>query len=131
MYLDTNVVIYLIEQPPILGSRTYQYIAGRLSQGDQLVLSDLHRFECLVRPLAIGDQVLKTRFDRFFATAYVHFAPVTSSICERAAAIRASHQFGPLDSLHLATSIDSACDVFLTNDKSLSSFTAIKVELLP
>ncbi len=60
----------------------------------------------------------------------------------RAGAIRGGHTYpailpaqpkrrGLADALHLAAAIESGCDVFLTNDNQLASFTDITIEVLP
>ena len=130
IYLDANIVIYLIEQPPNLGPRAYNRVSAALTAGDEIALSDLHRFECLVQPIAVADQRRRAPFDRFFAAAYAHVIPVTAQICEQAATIRATQRFSPLDALHLAAAIEASCDVFPTNDRRLLGFTGLRVELL-
>jgi uncharacterized protein len=55
---------------------------------------------------------------------------LTAPVWERAARIRAMHNFKPLDSLHLATAVEHACGLFLTNDVQLRRFPDITVEVL-
>jgi predicted nucleic acid-binding protein len=52
IYLDSNIVIYLIEQPANFGPRAAARIAAAVAAGDTMVVSDLTRLEC--RVLVIG-----------------------------------------------------------------------------
>ena len=52
VFLDTNIVIYLIEQPANFGPRAAARIAAAVAAGDTMVVSDLTRLEC--RVLVIG-----------------------------------------------------------------------------
>lgn len=131
IYLDANIVIYLIEQPPTWGPRAAARVAAASAGGDQVVMSDLHRLECRVGPLARGDAALLAQFELFFSSAAVRMLTLTADVCNRAAAIRAVHRFKPLDALHLAAAVVQGCDRFLTNDTRLSGFPDISVEVLP
>ena len=81
IYLDTNIVIYLIEQPPNWGPRAAARIATIRSNADQIVLSDLHRLECRVNPLAAGDAARLAHFDAFFASSEVRVMPLSAAVC--------------------------------------------------
>ena len=52
-----------------------------------------------------------------------HFYPALSTAPPK--------KYGLADALHLAVSIESGCDVFLTNDGQLADFSDITVEMLP
>jgi predicted nucleic acid-binding protein len=131
IYLDANVVIYLIEQPLAWGPRAAAYVAAMKANADQIVLSDLHRLECLVAPLGAGAVHRVAQFNAFFASADVRMVSLTPAVCERAATIRANHRFRPLDALHLAAAVEHGCARFVSNDMRLSTFTDISVVRLP
>jgi predicted nucleic acid-binding protein len=99
--------------------------------GDALVVSDLVRLECRVRPIRLGDAARLAVYDRLFASAGLGVAPITPAVFDRATVIRATHNFKLADSLHLAAAVAAGCDGFLTNDHRLSTFTAVAVEVLP
>lgn len=130
IFLDSNIVIYLIEQPANWGERASARIEAILEASDRMVVSDLVRMECRVRPLAAGDEPGLADFDDFFASEKVQVVPITASICDRAAAIRAKHRFRPLDSLHLAAATEHECQRFLTQDLRLEQFPDIAIEAL-
>jgi predicted nucleic acid-binding protein len=131
IYLGANVVIYLIEQPAGWDPRATAYVAPLLAGKNPLVVSDLTRLECLVRPLAVGDHGLLARFHAFFASADVQTVGLTAAVCDRAAIIRARYRYKLGDSLHLAAAIVHGCDRVVTNDARLHAFTDITVEVLP
>ena len=55
VFVDTNIVIYLIEQPAGFGPRATAYVNAAMAAGDRIVVSDLVRMECRVGPLAASD----------------------------------------------------------------------------
>jgi predicted nucleic acid-binding protein len=131
VYLDSNIVLYLIEQPPDFGPRATARIADLRNAGDELVVSDLTRLECRHFPLGRGDAVTLGHFDAFFGQSTVEVVTLTTAVCDRATEIRAHHRVRTPDALHLAAAIESGCQLFLTNDLRLAGFTGMAVEALP
>lgn len=129
-YLDANVVIYLVERHPVWGPKILGRIACLRAAGDDLAISDLARLECLVGPLTTGDAAVLADFDAFFGDPAVRVFPMTASVFERAARIRAAHRFKALDALHLAAAVEHGCGLFLTNDLSLRRFPDVPVEII-
>jgi len=126
-YLDTAVVIYLVEQvqPYATSVRT------RLSNvSPTLVTSELTRLECRVKTMRTSDQVLLQDFDAFFANSLAELQPLTRDVVERATELRARYNFKTPDALHLAAALVTRCDVFLTNDQRLHRCQEIVVELI-
>lgn len=130
VYLDANIIIYLVEKLPIWGAKASARIAALLANGDEIATSDASRTECLVGPLASGDAAILAGFNAFFAAPTTHMYLLTTAVCERAARIRADYRFKPLDSLHLAAAVENGCGLFLTNDTALVKFPDIAVEIL-
>ncbi|HEV3005007.1 MAG TPA: type II toxin-antitoxin system VapC family toxin [Pirellulales bacterium] len=130
IYLDSNVIVYLIERSQPLGTIAVARFTMLMISGDKVVVSDLSRLECRCGPIAIGDSTRLAQFDLFFARLTDHIAPLTTAVCDRATLIRAKYRFKTPDSLHLAAAVESGCDVFLTNDHRLSIFADLRVEVL-
>jgi predicted nucleic acid-binding protein len=130
LFLDTNIVIYAVEQNPVFGPRTRVRLAVVQAADDSLMISDLTRMECLVGPLRSGNTLLEAQFRTFFAAADVQVVPITPAVCDRAALIRATNRFKPMDALQLAAAVEHGANVFLTNDARLNSFTGLTVEVL-
>lgn len=123
VYLDAAVMIYYIERR----APWYSRVLTRLTATPvRVVVSDLTRLECRVKPVRTGDAVLLAEFDAAFAAAEP--VPITTAVFDRATEIRAAHGFKTPDALHLAAAVEGGCDVFLTNDHRLDAFTGITVE---
>jgi len=129
-YLDSNIVIPLVDA---LGERRVRF-ADRLTQllgADAVyVVSDLVRMECKVKPLASGDGRLVVEIDRFLASPRFVSVSLPSAAFDRAAEIRAKFRCRTPDALHLAAAIEAECDLFVTADRRLSTFTEIPIVLL-
>ena len=93
-----------------------------------VAISDVHRLECLVGPITLGDALSLAEYNAFFAN--VEVLPITTAVWERSVRIRATYGFKPLDSLHLAAATENGCNLFLTNDASLAGFPDTTVEIL-
>ena len=128
--LDTNIVIYFVEGNPLWGPKVTARIAALRAAGDELAVCDAARLECLVGPYQIGNAAIMASYAAFFAGAGIRMLPVTVAAWERAARIRADHQFSALDALHLAAAVEHGCAQFLTNDAHLRKFPDISVEIL-
>lgn len=55
---------------------------------------------------------------------------IMAAVCDRAALIRATYNFKPMDSLHLSAAMIQGANVFLTNDARLNSFTGLTIEVV-
>jgi uncharacterized protein len=130
VFLDSNPVIYLIEQPANLGLKVKSRVSDLLSSGERLVVSDLVRMECQVGPLKSNDVVLLAKYDAFFKSPDLDVLAVSPAVCDRAARIRAQYGFKPLDSSHLAAAVEYRCTLFLTKDAQLKRFTDVLLEIL-
>ncbi len=128
--LDASPVIYHVEQPPTWGPKASARIAAMVAAGELLAVTELVRMECLVGPLKKRDAHLLDDFRTFFNLPDVRVLPITAAVGDRAAMIRATHGFKPLDSLHLGAAVEHGCTRFLTNDSGLKLFPDIPVEVL-
>ena len=128
IYLDSAVIIYLIEQPAVF----YPAVANWLtSNPGELVSSELARMECLVVPVRAGDLALVSDFEDFFRSQLVQLGTLQRAVLDRAIQIRASYpKIKTPDAIHLASAVDLGCDTLLTNDITMKAFIGIKVELI-
>jgi predicted nucleic acid-binding protein len=130
IYLDSNIVVYLVEDVPHFGPRTAALVAQLADRGDQLAVSHLVRMECKVGALSRGDVALLQDYVTFFSGIALRVLELPSEVFDRAAELRASSSLGAMDALHLAAAIVGGCEVFLTNDQRLAAFPDISVMLL-
>ena len=83
VFLDTNIVIYAVEDPPILGAQALARFTALRSNGDTFMVSDLTRMESLVGPLKTGDTVVESQFRTFFGATGMQVVAITAAVCER------------------------------------------------
>jgi predicted nucleic acid-binding protein len=81
--------------------------------------------------LRIGNGPLLLDYERFFSGPHLTCVSLSAAAHHRAARIRATHNYGLADSLHLAIAVENRLDRFLTNDNRLVGFPDIAVEMLP
>jgi predicted nucleic acid-binding protein len=130
LFLDTNVVIYVVEGNLTFAPKALTRLAAAQSAGDTFMVSDLTRMECLVGPLKSGDTAVQASFHAFFARSDVRVVGITAAVADRAAQIRATFNFKPMDALQLAAAVEHGAHVFLTADARLAPFTGLTVEIL-
>jgi predicted nucleic acid-binding protein len=130
LFLDTNIVIYVVEGHPVFAPKAVLRLAAAQSAGDSFMISDLTRMECLVGPLKTNNTAVETSFQAFFARSDVRVVAITAAVCDRAARIRARNNFKPMDALQLAAAVEHGANFFLTADARLASFSDLTVEIL-
>jgi predicted nucleic acid-binding protein len=130
VFLDTNVVIYAVESHAVKGVTAQTRIAAAQAAGDTFMISDLVRMECLVLPIRTSNTVVQAQFQAFFSQPDVQVVAISAAVCDRAARIRATYNFKPMDSLQLAAAVEHGADIFLTADARLAPFTDLTVEVL-
>ena len=64
VFLDTNILIYAVENPPVFGADALARLGSLRSASDNFMVSDLTRMECVLGPLAAGDTVLEAQSAR-------------------------------------------------------------------
>lgn len=127
IYLDSAPVIYSVEQTAPWAA----VVDSRITiPGIFKFASDMTRMECRVVPIRTSNLTLLADFDDFFRQDVDLVLDITSAVFDRAAEIRAQFGFKTPDAIHLAAAVLAGCDVFLTNDRRLSRFTGITIEVI-
>ena len=128
IYLDSSVIIYLVEQPPAFYSAVINWLAA--NPGD-LLSNELARLESLVIPVRTGNVALVADFEDFFQSAVLPLGHLDRPVLDRAIEIRARFpKIKTPDAIHLASAVELGCDVLLTNDADMKLFSGIKVDLI-
>lgn len=84
-----------------------------------------------MRPMRQGDHELADHYRRLLLHAkHVLTLPVSDSIAEEAAQLRALHGLRTPDAIQLATAIHSGASSFLTNDARIPSLAPLNVLVL-
>lgn len=129
--LDSAPLIYFIERHPVYFSSMLDVIQRFDSGSLSGVLSTIALTEVLVQPLKKEETELAGRYETLLLHGKgLSLVPVTASISRKAAQLRAEHNIRTPDALHLATAIESKCEAFLTNDRTLTRVTDLRVMML-
>ena len=78
IYLDTNIVIYAVENPAVFGVQALARLKA-ISATDRIALSELTRMECCNYPLRQSDFALLRLYDGFFSRPDVAILPTTTN----------------------------------------------------
>jgi uncharacterized protein len=128
IYLDTCILIYLLEAEPnkrrIIAQTIRQYTSA------EFCISPLSKLECLVMPTRQGNTNLLERYKRLLSS--LKLLEITSDVYDEALEFRALHNLKTPDALHLATALRYGCKEFWTNDLRLSRVTSqLSFRVLP
>ncbi len=129
--LDTSPFIYFVEQNPLYVD-LMRDIFKRLTANDFTACSSVITLtEVLVQPLRQNNQILAADYrDLLFNGANFQLFPLTPSIAERAAELRAKYNLRTPDALQIATALKNGCNAFLCNDNGLKRVTELQILLL-
>jgi predicted nucleic acid-binding protein len=130
VYCDTMILIYWLDSTGPFQVRSAAWMTAFQTGGNAIAVSDLTRLECRVGPLKRRDAVILAVFDQLFARPDVRMVPLTATVFDRAAQVRADYNFKTPDALHLAAAVEAGCDRFLTNDSRLNACKDIAIEIL-
>lgn len=129
--IDTAPIIYFIEANPSL-DRLVTGVFERIAKGECAgVTSVITITEVLTMPLRSGDKKLQKQYIELLRNSENFTTlPVTISIAEKAAGLRARHALRTPDAIQIATAMEAGCQAFLTNDLKIKRVEGIKVILL-
>jgi predicted nucleic acid-binding protein len=130
VYVDANVVIYSIEK--ILPYRVIlQPLWESVRNGSITVItSEMTILETLVNPFLTNDTTMENLYRELFASPEVELIPISQRILERAARLRSTTRLRTPDAIHAATALETACTLFLTNDRDYRRCTPLPLALL-
>ncbi|MCL2781473.1 MAG: PIN domain-containing protein [Actinomycetia bacterium] len=116
IYLDSCLVIYLLEWHPSFGPRVAAALAA--NSGTEFASSPLALMECLVKPMADGDRLGEARYRDFFGSLVMLGLDVV--VFEQAARLRAARAgLRTPDAIHLAAARQHGCQALWTGDDRL------------
>ncbi len=124
--LDTNVLIYYIEEHPFY-LRKIEPLVDRIAEGKSIgITSYVTLLELLVKPLR------EKRFDlveqyKMILSSRLEMVAVDESVSIKAAELRAEYGIKTPDAIQLASVITRNGDVFVTNDQRLGDVKEIEV----
>jgi predicted nucleic acid-binding protein len=117
LYIDANICLYLVQglEPfQSLAKRAFSIVAANRIE---VVSSELTLAECLYGLFKSRDTRLETSYrEMFSASGAIKLVPVDLAILGRAAKLGGTIGLKLIDSIHMATAIQTGCDAYLTND---------------
>ena len=126
VYLDANVILYVVEGTLAARAASEAWIESLTSETDSALLtSALSHLECRIKHKRAGGAQDLTAIDAFLGR--LDLATIDLACLDLAATIRAGSQHRTPDAIHLATATLRSADVFLTADRRLKSYRALRV----
>jgi predicted nucleic acid-binding protein len=120
VYVDANILIYIVEGNKALASELKQIVEALDAGVLQAVTSELTLAEVLIGPLRTHDSdAVRTYKTLLTSSKLMRTVPVNAAILERSAAIRCNSMISLPDAIHLATAELAGCKYFLTEDRQL------------
>ncbi|MCZ7385365.1 MAG: type II toxin-antitoxin system VapC family toxin [Candidatus Methanoperedens sp.] len=124
--LDTNVIIYYIEEHPVFLEKVEPLI-DRIVEGKAIgITSYVTLLELLVKPIKDERFDLVEQYKTILMTQ-LEMVLLDESVSLRAAELRAKYGIKTPDAIQLASVIFKNGDVFITNDERLDVVEEIKV----
>jgi predicted nucleic acid-binding protein len=112
-YLDTNILIYLLEKHEPYSSRVAEALEQLALANDTFVTSTISITEFLAGTVASTMHVLHT-------VPRLQFVPLTEELAEKAALLQRKTQLKLGDAIHVATALAWQADTFFSNDRQLN-----------
>lgn len=128
VYLDTNIVIYILERPDQFEQQTAALVGAIANGAFHAATGELAITEVVSGVAKLEDEdVLRRCLDFFESGDVVALYPVTRDAFYRAGLLRAALRVSTPDAIHMATALDAACDVFLTNARRLHAPSELRI----
>jgi predicted nucleic acid-binding protein len=129
IYLDANIIIYILEDYPPLRARITALLS-MIGNGDiRCSTSDLTLTEVLPGPIRAGrPEIVKAYQAMLFDGEVVKLHGLSRGACLRAAELRVNAGMKTPDALHVGAALDLGCDVFLTNDTRIRPVAGLVIE---
>lgn len=124
--LDTNIIIYYIEEHPVYYKKVAPFIDRIADAKATGITSYITLLELLVKPIR------EKRFDlveqyKTILTNHLMMVQLDEPVSSKAAELRAKYSIRTPDAIQLASVISKNGDVFITNDEKLETVKEIKV----
>jgi len=131
VFLDTNPIIYLLEDQQPYSLKVKSFLFDCMNSGSEFYTSTITDTEFLIKPYLEKNISDIEYYKDFLKALSVLKCFINETIAENAAKIRAKYSDIKLgDALQLAASIETQCDAFFTNDKQLKQVIEANVVYL-
>lgn len=116
VYLDSNVLIYLLEDSPIWGAHAVALLCACASRQVDAVVGDGVVAEVMVGAIRSPGEGLSRQTAELFSDGPLTVVSHNRAMFLEAARIRAHHGGQLLDALHIATAMEAGCDAVISHD---------------
>ncbi|MCE8426318.1 MAG: type II toxin-antitoxin system VapC family toxin [Candidatus Methanoperedens sp.] len=124
--LDTNVLMYYIEEHPLF-LRKVEPLIDKIADGKATgITSYVTLLELLVKPIKEGRLDLVDQY-KIIVTDHLEIVPLDEQVAVKAAELRARYGIRTPDAIQLSSVISKKGEVFITNDIKLRDVEEIKV----
>lgn len=133
LFLDANVVIYLVEGAKALRERVARRLGEYRREGgwEAVAVSRLSWLECRIRPLRLSDQSALSAYERFFNAPDLIVVELSATVVETAAQLRAALNLSTPDALQAASALQVEGPVrFFSNDLRLARVPGLTIEAI-
>ncbi|HEX5157393.1 MAG TPA: PIN domain-containing protein [Ktedonobacterales bacterium] len=131
VYADANIFIYTVERIDPYRVLLDAFWRDVQNAHTSVLTSELSALEVLVRPIREGNATLEAAFRTvLFTSPDVQLLPVTISVLERAAQLRAANGLKTPDAIHAATALERGCSLFVTNDPAFRRVPGLPVTVI-
>jgi predicted nucleic acid-binding protein len=131
VYLDSNIIIYAIEQGSRWSSVTEKLLMAIDAGGLQAVTSELTMAEVLPKPISLNNPDYLGKYELMFSPSNgIVTMPVSRHILLASCHMQAQMRIKPMDAIHVATAKAAGCQFFLTEDERLGRSMVGDLKLL-
>lgn len=130
VYFDANSVIYSVEKHPVYWPLLQPVWQAAKGKTIEIVSSDLVLMETLIGPLKSGDMALAKSYEQLFQQPQTRLLPISHAILREAARLRATTKLKTPDALHAATSQQTGCVLFVSNDVEFRGVAGLPLVIL-
>nr|VFJ45894.1 MAG: Predicted nucleic acid-binding protein, contains PIN domain [Candidatus Kentron sp. DK]VFJ47603.1 MAG: Predicted nucleic acid-binding protein, contains PIN domain [Candidatus Kentron sp. DK] len=130
VYFDANIFIYLLEGYKELEWQIEEIRSSLVLGECEIFTSELTLCEILVYPLGNQDNNSVEQYRAFLErSGAFQLIPTSKDTYIRASEYRALLRLRTPDAIHVATALESECDIFLTNDRNIN-IAGLNIELV-
>jgi predicted nucleic acid-binding protein len=128
LYVDANILIYLIEGRGETREKVTRILAEATSNGISLATSEITLAECLYGAFKQDNDELASVYRQVLSgDGLMQPIPCHLALFEEAARTGANHSLKLIDAIHVAAALQFECDAFLTNDTGIRLPETMKV----
>jgi predicted nucleic acid-binding protein len=119
IFWDSNIFIYLLEDYGPLSHKVAEVRQRMLERNDQLVTSTFTLGEILVKPMELGNHILRRKYETVIP-AMSTMITLDIETAKIYASLRQDRTLKSPDAIQLACAAHARVDLFITNDDHLA-----------